>query len=145
MALKLENVLTKAFTDIDGKALDALIERVTEAKEQQEQKENKDKKKRQGKNNKRPGNKVKPEVKQHQLETLNKGDDCPQCDTGKLYKYDPATLLRITGQSPFVPELHAMERLRCNTCGAYFTAELAQEVLDDGGATQKYGYSARTP
>ena len=37
-----------------------------------------------------------------------------------------------------------MERLRCNTCGVYFTAPLSEAVLKDGSATQKYGYSARS-
>ena len=37
-----------------------------------------------------------------------------------------------------------MERLRCNTCGAYFTADLPDEVNADGEANQKYGYSARS-
>jgi hypothetical protein len=37
-----------------------------------------------------------------------------------------------------------MERLRCNTCGAYFTADLPDEVKADGDVNQKYGYSARS-
>ncbi|NMS31254.1 hypothetical protein HKB24_01285, partial [Vibrio parahaemolyticus] len=68
----------------------------------------------------------------------------PDCHQGKLYKYEPATLLRITGQSPFVAEQHVMERLRCNACGQYFTATLPDDVVEDGGPSQKYGYSART-
>lgn len=87
---------------------------------------------------------VKPEVKTHKLNELSKGDTCPECQQGTLYKYDPATLLRIRGQSPFIPEQHVMERLRCNACGAYFTAELPPEVQADGESGQKYGYSART-
>ena len=88
--------------------------------------------------------KVKPEIKHHQHDKLAKGETCPECDKGKLYKYEPATLLRIVGQSPFTPEQHVMERLRCNTCGAYFTADLPDEVKADGKANQKYGYSARS-
>lgn len=80
----------------------------------------------------------------HPLEDLKNGDTCPECLTGKVYKTDPGNLLRITGQSPFVPEQHVSERVRCNTCGAYFTAPLPEEVLADGTATQKYGYSARS-
>ena len=87
---------------------------------------------------------VKPKVNHHKIEHVCKGDICPECGKGKLYKYEPATLLRITGQSPFVPEQHVMERLRCNACGAYFTAELPEEVKADGDAGQKYGFSART-
>ncbi len=41
-------------------------------------------------------------------------------------------------------EQHVTERLRCNTCGAYFTADLPDEALKDGDERQKYGYSARS-
>ena len=61
-----------------------------------------------------------------------------------MYKTEPGSLLRITGQSPFIPEQHVMERLRCNACGAYATAPLPEEVLNDGDSNQKYGYSARS-
>ncbi len=188
---------TKKLNDIDSKALDGLIQRVTDAKNHnlaltpddcqllldalltlttmQERLGNKNitihklrklvgivqssetlsdalkaqssgspKKKKPKAKKKNATSKVKPEVKHHALETLNKGDNCPECDTGKLYKYDPATLLRITGQSPFVPVQHVMERLRCNTCGIYFTAPVPAEVLADGNNNQKYGYTARS-
>ncbi len=87
---------------------------------------------------------VKPTKHHHALEALTKGDRCPECKDGTVYKYQPAQLLRITGQTPFVPELHLSERLRCNTCGQFFTASLPEEVLVDGDSDQKYGYSART-
>ena len=77
---------------------------------------------------------AKPTVIHHPQTDLEKGDDCPECENGKLYKYAPANLLRIVGQSPFQSEQHVMERLRCNTCGAYFTASLPEDVLNDGGA-----------
>ena len=101
------------------------------------------KKKNRGKGNK-SDNTTKPEVKNHQLEHLSKGQQCPECDKGKLYKYEPATFLRITGHSPFSPEQHVLERLRCNACGAYFTANLPEDVLKDGKSNQKYGFSARS-
>jgi len=75
---------------------------------------------------------------------LKKGDTCPDCPTGKLYKYEPAQLLRIKGQTPFTPELHLSERLRCNACGQFFTASLSADVVADGDSAQKYGYSARS-
>jgi transposase len=84
---------------------------------------------------------VKPQIKKHQLTHVCKGQECQE---GKLYKFEPATFLRFTGQTPFVPEQHVMERLRCNTCGAYFTAPLPEDVQTDGDARQKYGYSARS-
>lgn len=192
--------MSKPFTDIDQQALDALIERVTEAKEHElalsaedcqllldalvtlstmqqrlanhdvtvhklrkllgiekssealarltKNRQSKDKGAK-GKSGK-PKDKAedfkpaKPEVTVHENTQVKKGDNCPECLTGKVYKTEPGTLLRITGQSPFTPEQHVTERLRCNTCGAYFTAPLPDEVLDDGHEQQKYGYSARS-
>jgi len=103
-----------------------------------------DQKKSRQKKPKTQKTKLKPEVKYHSLDELSKGSQCPECEVGKLYKYEPATLLRIAGQSPFVPTQHVMERLRCNTCGAYFTAPTPEDILADGMSNQKYGYSARS-
>ena len=99
------------------------------------------KKSRSGRNKKNTPD-LRPEVVKHPLTEQSKGDECPECGKGTLHKYEPATLLRIKGHSPFTPEQHIMERLRCNACGAYFTADLPEEVKADGGANQKYGYSA---
>lgn len=79
----------------------------------------------------------------HAIEGLEKGQACPECQRGRLYKYDPALVLRISGQTPLTSVQHILERLRCNTCGAYFTAEVPADVKQDGGAGQRYGYSAR--
>lgn len=190
--------MSKPFTDIDGQALEALIERVSEAKENnlalspedyqllldalvtlattQTRLANHDitvhklrkllgieksseklgsvlKKAKASSNKKNTQRKsngeeafapVKPTIIVHPLKDLNKGDSCVECLMGKVYKTEPGSLLRITGQSPFKPEQHVMERLRCNTCGAYFTASLPNEVLTDGVSNQKYGYSARS-
>ena len=190
--------MSKPFTDIDGKALEALIERVSDAKENnlalspedyqllldalltlattQNRLANHDvtvhklrkllgieksseklgsvlKKAKASslKKNKKPKQKddegftsVKPTVIVHPLTEMNKGDTCAECLTGKVYKTEPGSLLRITGQSPFKGEQHVLERLRCNTCGAYFTATLPEDVLTDGSSAQKYGYSARS-
>jgi transposase len=187
--------VSKAFTDIDGEALDALIARVSEAKDNQlalsgedcqllldalvtlasmqdrlashdvtvhklrkllgiekSSEKQSDVIKKPKKTTKRSPSArrndegftpVKPKVVIHPLSDVNKGDNCPECVTGKVYKTDPGSFLRITGHSPFTPEQHVMERYRCNTCGAYFTADLPETVLADGAATQKYGYSAR--
>jgi len=85
-----------------------------------------------------------PEKIFHTMEKLTKGATCPDCGQGKLYKYEPAQLLRITGQTPFTAQLHLSERLRCNACGQFFTAQLSDDVLADGEPDQKYGYSARS-
>jgi hypothetical protein len=89
-------------------------------------------------------NSVSPVKIHHKLKTLNKGDTCPECERGSVYRYEPAQLLRVAGHSPFTPELHLSERLRCNTCGQFFTAPLPDDVLADGDSDQKYGYSARS-
>ena len=161
--------MSKPFTDIDGKALEALIARVTQAKENNlalsprdcqllldalttlihmqenisdhgitihklrkllgiekssEKKSDLGNKPKSQKNNKTKSPKsnayftqVKPKVVIHNLEDIKKGDDCPECFIGKVYKTDPGSLLRITGQSPFTPEQHILEKSRCKTAG----------------------------
>jgi transposase len=189
--------VNKTFTDLDEQGLDALIQRVSEAKEHglalspedtqllldalmtlahlQERLQDKDvtlhklrkllglvksseklrdliagEPPKQPSSAKRPAKKkapaqaVKPRRELHKLQGLTKGDPCPVCPLGKLYKFEPASLLRIEGHSPFTPVLHLCERLRCNACGEFYTAELPPEVLADGSSTQKYGYSARS-
>ena len=91
----------------------------------------------------KPPRTVKPTVHHHALEGVSKGMLCPDCGQGKLYKYTPATFLRITGQTPFSAHRHVMERLRCNACQGYQTATPAAAVLNDGHVGQRYGYSAR--
>lgn len=82
-------------------------------------------------------------VEKHTLQARNKGDQCPECDKGKLGKVEPASSLRVTGQAPLKVTRHILEQLRCNTCGAYFTAELPADIVKDGARGQQYGYSAR--
>jgi len=79
----------------------------------------------------------------HCLNELEKGQRCPDCDRGTLYNYTPAVVLRISGQTPLKSTQHLLERLRCNTCGTYFTATLPETIQQDGPAEQTYGYSAR--
>ena len=88
--------------------------------------------------------KPEPKVEHHLMQDQHKGDACPECSCGKLYKFDPAQLLRITGQAPYEATQHISERLRCNACLHVYTAPLPESVLEDGDANQKYGYSARS-
>ncbi len=98
---------------------------------------------RKGKNKRRTGiPTTRPTVHHHSIDSLSKGDSCPGCSLGKVYKYNPATLLRITAHSPLTREQHIIEQLRCNGCGEVFTAELPEAVRTDGRADQQYGYSA---
>ena len=56
------------------------------------------------------------------LESLQPGDPCPDCAKGKVYAMPPAVFLRFTGQTPVDAEIYECERVRCNLCGAIFTA-----------------------
>jgi hypothetical protein len=88
-------------------------------------------------------NEVEYQCCHHKLEAHQKGQICPECERGKLYKYEPATHFRISGQSPLLCAKHIIERLRCNACGVYFTAPTTEEARQDGSVAQTYGYSAR--
>ena len=92
---------------------------------------------------KAPGERTIHERCTHRIEGLEKGQRCPACERGTLYKYDPAVVLRISGQTPLRCTEHLLERLRCNTCGAYFTATVNEQFKQDGPVDQRYGYSAR--
>jgi hypothetical protein len=85
-----------------------------------------------------------PEVVHHTIQDHHKGDLCPECQCGKLYKFEPATLLRVTGHARYEATRHVVEQMRCNACQMIYKAPLPDEVLADGDANQKYGYSARS-
>lgn len=85
---------------------------------------------------------VKPTVHRHKIEGLSSGDPCPECPLGKVYKFNPSTLLRVTAHSPFTREMHIVEQLRCNGCSEVFSADLPASVKADGRSDQQYGYSA---
>ena len=61
-------------------------------------------------------------------DTLHAGDSCPVCEEGKVYRKEPATLIRIIGQAPLQATVYEMERLRCNACGEVFTANPPQSA-----------------
>ena len=85
----------------------------------------------------------KPTVHHHPIRGLVRGQCCPACARGRLYKYAPAEFTRIIGHAPYSAERHVSEQLRCNGCGEIHRAELPEAVLADGAAGQQYGYSAR--
>jgi transposase len=69
---------------------------------------------------------------------LTSGDQCPDCERGKVYpQRDPSVLVRIKGQAPIDATVYELERLRCNLCGNVFTAEAPEGVGD-----QKYDATA---
>ncbi len=91
-----------------------------------------------------PAKRIPTQVEHHALTEAQKNPLCIECDAGSLSKYAPAEFIRVTGQSPYQVIKHVMERLRCNRCGAYYTAPMSAEAADDGEPGQAYGYSART-
>ncbi len=62
-------------------------------------------------------------------EDLAIGDVCPKCCKGKVYNYDPETILVLKGQFPIRAEAYSAERLRCNACDAIFRAKWRQDNL----------------
>lgn len=98
----------------------------------------------QKKNARRKKQSAPPTVVHHKITHHQKGGPCPECQRGKLYKFDPATLLRVTGHARYEATRHVVEQMRCNACQVVYKAPLPESVLEDGDANQKYGYSARS-
>lgn len=104
-----------------------------------------DKKKKQLQRQKKSTSKRKPpRVVHHKIIDYARGQVCPACYRGKLYKYEPGKLLRITGHARFEAVQHIIEQLRCNACQEVYKAPLPEDVLEDGTSDQMYGYSARS-
>jgi transposase len=62
-------------------------------------------------------------------ESLQPGDPCPKCEQGTLYDTRrPGVLVRLVGQAPVKAVVYYLQKLRCNPCGALFTAKLPQGV-----------------
>ena len=80
----------------------------------------------------------------HAITEHQRGQLCSACQRGKLYKFEPYMLLRVTGHAAIEAEKHIVKQLRCNACQEVYKARLPQAVLEDGDANQMYGYSART-
>jgi transposase len=57
------------------------------------------------------------------LTSLAAGDPCPKCEGGTVYQSRPGVLVRLTGQPPIGAKIYYLQKLRCNLCGALFTAE----------------------
>lgn len=68
-------------------------------------------------------------------ESLAPGDPCPKCEEGTLYETGrPGVVVRLVGQAPVKAIVYYLQKLRCNPCGALFTAKLPEGV----DAEQKY-------
>jgi transposase len=57
------------------------------------------------------------------LASLTAGDRCPKCEDGTIYQSRPGVLVRLTGQPPIGAKIYYLQKLRCNLCGAVFSAE----------------------
>ena len=67
-------------------------------------------------------------------QTLEAGENCPDCQKGRLYSLLPGRILRIVGQPWLKAQVYAPERLRCSLCGKVFTALVPSEVATQGRA-----------
>jgi len=83
------------------------------------------------------------------IEGLTAGDACPECSKGTVYEYKQrGVALRVVGQPPLKGTVYELEKLRCGSCGALFTADMPKdagsETYDETAATAigtlKYGY-----
>ena len=68
-------------------------------------------------------------------QSLKDRELCPDCGKGKLRRQKrPATVVTVSAQPPVGAEVNELERLRCDGCGAVFTAatpaDLAPEKYD---------------
>ena len=62
-------------------------------------------------------------------ESLQPCDACPKCEQGTLYDTRrPGVVVRLTGQAPVKAAIYYLQKLRCNPCGAIFTAALPEGV-----------------
>lgn len=73
------------------------------------------------------------------LQSIKKGDRCPDCNSGNLYVIEPGKVLRITGQPWLQAHIYEVEKMRCSTCGKVFTAKLP----DDVAKASKYDKTAK--
>ena len=64
---------------------------------------------------------------------LKPGDPCPECKKGTVYGTAPGRIIRIRGQAPLGATVYELQKLRCNLCGAIFTAP-----PPDGVGSDKY-------
>ena len=64
-----------------------------------------------------------------------RGDRCPLCARGRLYRLPPLVQLRFQGQPLGLAIRYELERLRCGGCGAVFVAPLPPEAGSEIYAT----------
>lgn len=73
-------------------------------------------------------------------QSLRHGDPCPECPKGKVYlQQNPGIIVHVCGKAPLQATIYELEKLRCNLCGAIFTAEAPEQV-----GREKYDDTAKT-
>ncbi len=70
---------------------------------------------------------------------LKNAAPCPECPNGKVYvQQNPGIIVHVRGMAPLPATVYELEKLRCNLCGAVFTAK-----APDKASKEKYDDSAR--
>jgi transposase len=65
-------------------------------------------------------------------QSLRHGGPCPLCPNGKVYvQKDPGLIVRVRGVAPFQATVYECEKLRCNLCGAIFTARAPEQAGEE--------------
>ncbi len=65
-------------------------------------------------------------------QSLKDGELCPDCGKGKLRRQKrPTTVVTVSAQPPVGASIHELERLRCDGCGAVFTAATPADVAPE--------------
>jgi transposase len=62
---------------------------------------------------------------------------CALCRVGRVFPYRDKVIIRVVGQSLFAAQRHHFEQGRCRLCGAIFTAE-GRELVVQGGIGTSY-------
>jgi len=68
-------------------------------------------------------------------EAYQRGDRCPLCERGRLYRLAPLVRLRFQGQPLGLATRYELERLRCGGCGGVFVAPMPPEAGQQTYAT----------
>jgi transposase len=115
---------SELFKDLDGETAETLPPDIAESDEMQAPP-----KKRKGHG--RNGRQDFPGAKVHSIahQTLHHGGTCPHCGKGRVYvQKDPGIFILFKGQPAIDAEVWESQKLRCNTCGDVFTANLPEEI-----------------
>jgi transposase len=104
------------------------------SEEQDQQNNDKAKKKNKGHGHRGAKDYLNAKIVDIAHQTLKAGDRCPECLKGSLYRLKPGSIVRIAGQPWLQVHVYAPERLRCNSCGAVFTARLPKEIASGSRA-----------